>query len=139
MLTTTVAAIFTFLAVVHLYWLCGGRAGKSAAIPEIGGHAAFTPSAPATATVAAGLFLSAILVAALGGVLALPVRGGVLRAMGYLLSAALCARAIGDMRLVGFFKRVRGTRLAKLDTVLYSPLCLGLGLSVIAIVSHLAA
>jgi uncharacterized protein DUF3995 len=35
-------------------------------------------------------------------------------------------RAIGDRRYVGFFKRVRGTRFARLDTRIYSPLCLAL-------------
>jgi hypothetical protein len=37
-------------------------------------------------------------------------------------------RAIGDFNYVGFFKRRRGTRFAHLDTRLYSPLALGLGL-----------
>ena len=36
---------------------------------------------------------------------------------------AFLARAIGDFRLVGFTKRVRGTRFAELDTRLLSPLC----------------
>ena len=30
----------------------------------------------------------------------------------------------GNFRLVGFFKKVRGTRFATLDTRYYSPLCL---------------
>jgi hypothetical protein len=32
------------------------------------------------------------------------------------------ARAIRDFHLVGFFKRVRGTRFARLDIVVYQPL-----------------
>jgi hypothetical protein len=35
-------------------------------------------------------------------------------------------RAIGDFRYLGFFKRVTGTRFARADTLIYSPLCAGL-------------
>jgi Protein of unknown function (DUF3995) len=42
-------------------------------------------------------------------------------------AVVLIVRAIGDFRLVGFFKRVRGSRFARMDTLLYSPLCLALG------------
>jgi catechol 2,3-dioxygenase-like lactoylglutathione lyase family enzyme len=38
-------------------------------------------------------------------------------------------RAVGDFRLVGFFKRVRGTPFARWDTRLFSPLCVALGLA----------
>jgi hypothetical protein len=36
----------------------------------------------------------------------------------------LLARAIGDFKYLGLFKRVRGSRFATLDTFVYSPLCL---------------
>nr|WP_254844256.1 DUF3995 domain-containing protein [Leptospira santarosai] len=41
-----------------------------------------------------------------------------------LLSAMFLFRAIGDFRLVGFFKKIRGTKFAKNDTAFFSPLCL---------------
>ena len=50
--------------------------------------------------------------------------------------ALLCAggrpvgRAIGDFKYVGFFKRVRGSKFARMDTLVYSPLCLLLALGV---------
>ena len=40
------------------------------------------------------------------------------------LAIALLARAVGDFRLVGFFKRVCGTRRARLDSIAYAPLSL---------------
>jgi len=46
------------------------------------------------------------------------------------LALLLLLRAIGDFRLVGFFKTVRGSRFAWLDSALYSPLCLALALGV---------
>lgn len=48
----------------------------------------------------------------------------------YALSLGLFLRAIGEFRLVGFFKRVRGTRFAQLDTLAFSPLCLLLSVGV---------
>ena len=51
--------------------------------------------------------------------------------LAFLLAVALVARAVGDFRLVGFFKRVRGTRFARMDSVLYAPLCLVLGVAVV--------
>lgn len=35
----------------------------------------------------------------------------------------MLARAVGDFRLVGFFKKVKGSEFALMDTLLYSPLC----------------
>ena len=39
-------------------------------------------------------------------------------------------RAIGDFKLVGFFKAARGSAFARRDTLLYSPVCLTLALAV---------
>ena len=44
------------------------------------------------------------------------------------VGVVLLARAVGDRRSVGFWKRERSTEFARRDTVLYSPLCLVLGL-----------
>jgi hypothetical protein len=41
---------------------------------------------------------------------------------------------VGELRYVGFFKRVRNTSFARMDTLLYSPLslCLGVGTGMVA-------
>jgi hypothetical protein len=44
------------------------------------------------------------------------------------VALALFARAVGDFRLVGFFKRVKGSVFARMDSRVYSPLCVLLGL-----------
>ncbi len=121
---------FAGLSGLHVYWACGGTWGKAAAVPAWKGRAAFAPSPFATGMVALGLAGCAIVVAALAGWLLLPVGGGSIRGLGYALALLFLARAIGDFRLVGFFKRLRGTRFATLDTLVYSPLCLGLSLGV---------
>jgi hypothetical protein len=131
---TTIAfsliAIFLGLSLLHFYWLLGGLLGISAAIPEIDGKPAFQPSATATLVVGIGLGLCALLIAVVAGVLTLPLPYSVLSWLTRALAFLLLLRAIGDFRLVGFFKRIRDSRFARLDTVLYSPLCLVLAIGV---------
>ncbi len=109
------AAIFALLGLLHFYWALRGVPGNSAAIPQIDGAPAFKPSKAATAIV--GLVLL--------GTAAIVLLDVTLLVAG--AAAVMILRAIGDFRLVGFFKRVRGSRFARLDTLLYSPLCLALG------------
>jgi hypothetical protein len=125
---------FGVLSIIHVYWALGGRGGKLAAVPEVGGRPAFMPTTRATFFVAIALALFALLVAATARLIATPVPAAWLSGLSYILALALLARAVGDFRLVGFLKRVRGTRFARLDTLVYSPLCLilGLGVAVVA-------
>ena len=123
------AGCLALLGAIHVYWALGGRALKAAALPEVDGRPAFTPRPVMTLGVALALLLAALLVAVTGGVLATPLPHRLARGLTALLALAFLARAVGDFRLVGFFKRVRGTRFARLDSVLYAPLCLLLGLA----------
>ncbi|MCE1204896.1 MAG: DUF3995 domain-containing protein [Holophagaceae bacterium] len=130
MLPILLVATLLLLALLHLYWLGGGRAGLAAAVPEREGRPRFTPSAQATALVAAALTGAAVLVADLAGWLALPLPRSLRVVLGGSLALAFLARAIGDFRWVGFFKRERGTRFSTWDSRLYAPLCLGLAVGV---------
>ena len=125
-----VTVVFVALSAIHLYWAVGGRLGKVAAVPELKGRPAFVPSALSTFAVAIALALCSVLVAASAGLIVSPVPAPWVTWLAYLLATALVARAVGDFRLVGFFKRVRGTRFARLDNAIYAPLCLALGLGV---------
>ena len=122
--------IFSLLALVHVYWALGGKTGWQAALPEIDGRLAFTPSVRATYTVAAFLFLCAILVSITAGFITLPIPLFIFKWLSFGLSLGLLLRAIGDFNLVGFFKHVRTTHFANLDTIFYSPLCLLLSMGV---------
>ena len=75
--------------------------------------------------------LCALLVAATAKLVAVPICATWLRWLCSALAVAMAARAVGDFRLVGFFKRVRGTRFARLDTMLFTPLCLLLAAGVL--------
>ncbi len=123
MLTLLTAAIFGFLALLHFYWALGGAGGtgSSAAIPEINGVPVFKPSKAGTAAV---------------GLVLLGTAAIVLMHVELLIAGAAIAlilRAIGDFRLVGFFKRPNNSRFARMDTRYYSPFCLALGAALAAI------
>ena len=122
------AAVLVALAGLHLYWAAGGRWKVSAAVPEVGGARLFSPGPLACAAVGAALLCAAFFVSCAAR---LWLGDGVPHAVSRMGTAAVAivfmARAVGDLRYVGFFKRVRGTRFASLDTRIYSPLCLALG------------
>jgi hypothetical protein len=126
----TVVIVFSGLSLVHAYWALGGRAGSAAAVPELSGRPAFVPSALGTLAVSVALALCAVLVAASAGFIISVVPAAWITWLTYALAFGLLARAVGDFRLVGFFKHVRGTRFARLDNVVYAPLCLVLAVAV---------
>jgi Protein of unknown function (DUF3995) len=47
----------------------------------------------------------------------------------FFIAFVFLARAIGDFKYAGFFKKVKGTPFAKNDSRFYSPLCLFLSVS----------
>jgi hypothetical protein len=108
----------------------GGVTGDSGAVPSVDGKPLFVPSRGATVVVGIALLAFAGLVAQTGGLLPLLLPRTALLWLSYGLALGLLGRAIGEFRYVGFFKRVRGSRFAKLDTLVYSPLCLLLAIGV---------
>lgn len=115
--------IFVVLGLWHAYWAAGGRLAHRAALPIQDGEPLFRPSSQGTLAVAAVLIGCAWLTAANAGLVPAPA----LRALpwlGLLVALGLLARAIGDFRYVGFFKRKGEDPFARLDTRVYSPLCL---------------
>jgi hypothetical protein len=133
----TAIVILLLLAAVHVYWAAGGKAGKAAAIPTAEGRAVIKPSALSTAMVAVGLcVVAATLALRIGWLKPLGLAGDnvFVEVAVWLIAAVFALRAIGDFRYVGFFKRIRDTRFARLDTLAYSPLC-----AVLAVLSAIAA
>lgn len=133
LLAIALATVFTVLALLHVHWALGGRTGWRGAVPEVGGRPAFVPGTGVTLSVAVLLAGCAGLLLAAAGIVVRPVSGRWIEIALGALAVVLAARALGDFRLVGFTKRVRGTRFARLDDLFYSPLCLLLAAGVAAI------
>ena len=129
-MTTAViaASLLSAAGVVHVYWAAGGRAGFDAAVPHVAGKRLFMPGRAITFAIACGLFALALLVLWRDGIIVLPLPFTLARYSVPLLALVFLARAIGDFRHVGWSKRVRDSRFARLDDVLYAPLCLVLAI-----------
>ncbi|MEJ5990042.1 DUF3995 domain-containing protein [Ramlibacter sp. PS3R-8] len=134
MLALVVCAVFGGLALWHFRMAFLPMRGASGAVPSVDGKPLFVPSRRATVAVGVALVLFAGLVAATSGLVPLGLPPSVLAWLSYGLAAGLLARAMGEFRYVGFFKRVRDSRFARLDTWVYSPLCLLLaaGVAIVA-------
>jgi len=128
-----VSSAFIGLALWHFYMAAMPPSGESAAVPSVEGKPLFIPSARATASVGVVLLLFSGLVAGTAGIVPLGIPRLVLTGLCYALAAGLLARAVGEFKYVGFFKRVRGSRFATMDSFLYSPLCLLLAAGVAAV------
>ncbi len=124
------ASAFFVLAVIHIMFAAVHRSKwMAAALPHVGDRPAFVPSKPATLAVALFLGGCALLVLGRIGLLDAIAPDWIFQTGTALLAMLLVARAVGDFQLVGFFKRIRGSTFARLDTWLYSPLCAVLGAS----------
>ena len=130
-------AIIAFAAGFHGAWALGGQLGLSVSLPQradgtpVMSHR-FSWWRPAAGAIALLLGVLAVLLLGRAHVLALPLPDGVERAALLAVGVAFVARALVPNRFVGFFKSQRGTRWAKYDTRLYSPLFLLLGMLVLA-------
>lgn len=122
------AATFAVLGLLHGYWMLGGRRGMSAVLPERDGRPLIQPGAIASAIVTLLLATAGWLVLERAGVGPGWVSGPPLRAATWGVAAVMLARAIGEFRYLGFFKRVKGGRFARLDSRYFSPLALALAL-----------
>lgn len=123
------AVIFGVISLFHLYWAAGGTFGRSVAVPTVaasgrGNRRAFEPSAGGTVLVAFAFLLAVAVVLGRLGFLGGGVPRWIFRWGTWAIALVFFLRAVGEFRLVGFFKKVTDTPFAYWDTWLFSPLCL---------------
>ena len=117
------AAVFAALAALHFAWAAGAGTSVDGFVPSDGGKPLFTPGPAATVAVALALSAAALVVICRAGILCLGLPAWMARLGIWVIALLFAARAVGDFRYAGFFKRVRGTRFAQRDTWIFSPLC----------------
>ena len=130
-----VSLVFVALGLWHFRMAIRPSPGGGA-VPSVEGQPLFVPSTGATMAVGVVLLLFAALVAATGRLVEVGASPRLLSWLSLALAFGLLARAIGEFKYVGFFKRIRGTRFAQLDTWLYSPLGLVPAVGVAAVAEH---
>jgi len=124
--------IFTLLALLHLYWVVGGKWALEGAMPDDFVSTYYErrgAMAVATFVVFAGLlgFATTIFFNYSTGGLEIP--ASLIRKTTVVIGLIFLARAIGDLNYCGFFRQKTEGLFAERDKAIYTPLCLYLGLS----------
>ena len=127
------AAVFALLSLLHLYWAVGGRFGSAVAIPSVGGKPSFRPSPFATVLVAVAFIAAVLVVIGQLGWLGNRVPRWMFRWATLGIALIFFLRAVGEFKLIGFFKRASDTPFAYWDTHLFSPLCLLIAVAAFAL------
>lgn len=105
-----------FIAVIHIYWGFGGKFWADKAVPTTDdGVPLFIPGKIATFMVVGVLFV--LVWALLSDGMAAKVISGV-------FAVVFFVRFVGEFNYVGIFKKHKNTLFARMDTLIYSPLCL---------------
>jgi hypothetical protein len=125
------------LAAIHLYWMANGVTSGGAVPSRADGTPLFRPGRMASLIVALALTVAGFVVLGRSALTLSFVPMPLFRIGIWGVSLAFAARAIGEFRYVGLFKRERSTRFAyvglfkrerstrfaRLDTWLFTPLC----------------
>ena len=128
--------VVALISALHVFWALGGEWGGAGAVPSRPGEAPLFSPSPATTLVAAASFALAAWIIFVAGELSRPVGPRWIYVVGiWCVGLAFVARAVGDFRYVGLFKRVHGTPFAAMDDRVFSPLALVIGLAVLWLAS----
>ncbi|KFN02784.1 DUF3995 domain-containing protein [Bacillus clarus] len=129
-ITTTISVCILFcISLLHVYWAFGGKWGTNAVIPTESGVKTFTPHAGMTLLIALLLSMAAVLLLLQTNIISISVPNVIIQIGYWICMSVFAMRVIGEFNYFGIFKRKKGTYFAKMDTVLYIPLCAFLSLS----------
>jgi len=125
-LAAFISAVLFVIGGIHIYWLLGGRRGIPIAVPTKNhtDQPLFIPRPIGTAAVAILLFAGSAFILMFADIIPFIAPASLSSFAGWALAIVFLARAIGEFRADGFFKTIRNTHFARMDTYVYSPLCL---------------
>lgn len=117
------------LSLLHFYWSVGGVWGFKNSLPtNEEGERILNPKKIDSVIVGFGLSLFATFYLIKANLITLDLPYWASISAGWFISCIFLLRAIGDFNYVGFFKKVKSTAFASLDSNYFSPLCLVLGI-----------
>jgi hypothetical protein len=129
LVASILSLIFFSLAVIHIYWGFGGKSGSAAAIPTKENNKPVISPGPVDCFVVGIALLSiGIFVLIKAGIILFGVPAWLLNCGLWVIAAVFFLRAIGEFKYIGFFKKIKTTRFAQMDSKFYSPLCLVVGI-----------
>ena len=117
------------LGIIHFNWVIGGKFGFSESLPtKENGERVLNPKKIDSAIVGIGLTACGIFYVLKSGLIEYNLPEWIMIYGSWIIPIVFLLRAIGEFKYIGFFKSVRKTDFGKLDTKLFSPLCLIIGI-----------
>ncbi|MGN4818944.1 DUF3995 domain-containing protein [Bacillus cereus group sp. MYBK139-2] len=130
LIITYISVCILFLvSFLHVYWAFGGKWATNSIIPTKAGEKAFTPGTGMTLFIALLLSMAAIILLQQTNIIHFSFPTIIVQIGSWVCMIIFFIRVIGEFHYFGIFKRKKDTRFAKMDTVLYIPLCAFLSLS----------
>ena len=124
-LSIVLSLIYITLGILHFSWAMGSSFAFESELPtDENGKKVLNPGKFDCFIVGLGLIAFGLFYALKAGLLVYRLPEGLMNILGWIIPIIFLLRALGEFKYVGFFKRVQGTNFGKLDTWLYSPLCL---------------
>ncbi len=118
------------LGFLHLTWFMGGTYGYHESIPaRADGSPLFRPKKIHIAIVSKVLSTFAIFYLVLVGIVPIDIPAKLSQYLVWIIPILFLLRAIGDRRYFGFFKKIKNTDFAEIDTKIYAPLSLAIGVA----------
>lgn len=125
--------IFIMLSFVHIYWTMIGRKDLNAVLPTDGNGKQAKNTVVGNFVIAALLGIFTFITIGNLNIYDAFIDHSIIKYATIVIGILFILRAIGNFTSVGFFKKQNGTTFAIKDTRYYSPLCVFLGASSIAI------
>ena len=128
-LSILLSIILLGLGVIHFNWVLGGKFGFLESLPtKENGERVLNPKKIDSAIVGIGLTAFGVFYVLNSGVIEYNLPERIMKYGGWIIPILFLLRAIGEFKYIGFFKRIKKTDFGKLDTKLFSPLCLIIGI-----------
>jgi len=129
------AVALIIAAFVHIYWGLGGQLGLDHTIPvDQQGKKVFEFSRIASLAIAGGLIAISVLFLVKIGFISLGLPSWLVFYSLLAFSGIFIMRALGDFKYIGFTKKIKDTQYGHLDTKIYSPIFLIIGILSLIIV-----
>jgi len=121
--------ILFLVSFLHVYWAFGGKWATNSVIPTKAGERAFTPGTGMTLFIALLLSMAAIILLQQTNIVHFAFPNIIVQMGSWVCMIVFFIRVIGEFHYFGIFKREKDTNFARMDTVLFIPLCAFLSLS----------
>ncbi len=123
------ACLLMGISLLHVYWALGGGWGIAVAIPTESGNKVFTPSTGMTLLVALLLSIAALFLLWEIEIIPSFIPQMIIRSGSWICMLVFGLRVVGEFNYFGIFKKKKDTYFAKMDSILFIPLCVFLSFS----------